>query len=61
MSSLSARVDGEIGVEVVDGGGLGLGRGVGELDADSSQDLIQDLPDGPGVDIVLVPPHLVAG
>jgi len=56
-----AGVDGEIGVEVVDGGGLGLGRGVGELDADPGQELVEDLPDGPGVDGVLVPPHLIAG
>ncbi len=28
-----ARLNGEVGVEVVDGGGLGLGGGIGELDA----------------------------
>ena len=33
--SLSARGDGEVGVEVIDGGGLGLGWGVGEIDTDS--------------------------
>ncbi|MEA1871989.1 MAG: hypothetical protein U9M91_01105 [Chloroflexota bacterium] len=56
-----ARVDSKVGVEVVYGGGLGLGRGVGELNADSGQELVEDLPDAPGVDGVLIPPHLVAG
>ena len=59
--SPGAGINGEVGVEIIDDGGLGLGRGVGELDAGSGQELVENLPDAPGIDSILVPPHLVAG